>query len=62
MLSPERCLGRAYDAKSDMWALGCVFYELLTLRPAFSASSINALVVRIVQGGNSFIHFFPGSY
>lgn len=50
VLSPERCLGRAYDSKSDLWALGCVVYELLTLRPAFSASCLNGLVVKIVQG------------
>lgn len=49
-LSPEICLGRAYNHKSDMWALGCVLYELLTLRHAFSASHINGIMVKIIRG------------
>jgi len=31
-LSPELCEGRPYDYKSDVWALGCVTYEMTTLR------------------------------
>jgi serine/threonine protein kinase len=33
-LSPELCEGRPYDYKSDVWALGCVTYEMTTLRCA----------------------------
>ncbi|XP_052128359.1 serine/threonine-protein kinase Nek8-like [Frankliniella occidentalis] len=47
-LSPEMCEGLQYDQKSDVWALGCVLYELLALRRAFSAPSLPALVRRIV--------------
>lgn len=49
-LSPEMCLGRAYNHKSDVWALGCLLYELMSLRPAFSAPTINAVIVRIIRG------------
>eukprot|EP00936_MAST-01D_sp_MAST-1D-sp1_P000627 g627.t1 len=49
-MSPELCENRAYDEKSDMWALGCVLYELITLRKAFEGKSIGALVLRIVRG------------
>ncbi len=31
-MSPELCLSRPYDHKSDVWALGCVRYELTSLR------------------------------
>merc|ERR1719478_872174 len=48
-MSPELCENRAYDEKSDMWALGCVLYELITLRKAFEGKSIGALVLRIVR-------------
>lgn len=49
-LSPELCEGRPYNQKSDVWALGCVMYELCTLRHAFDATNLPALVMRIVQG------------
>merc|ERR1712178_449307 len=32
-----------------IWALGCILYELVTLRPAFSGDSIPRLVMRIVR-------------
>jgi NIMA (never in mitosis gene a)-related kinase len=29
-LSPELVAGKPYDARADVWALGCVIYELMT--------------------------------
>ncbi|KAJ8045487.1 Serine/threonine-protein kinase Nek9 [Holothuria leucospilota] len=37
-MSPEIVKGQQYDAKSDMWAVGCVLYEMLTLKRVFEAS------------------------
>ncbi len=34
-ISPEICEGKMYATKSDIWALGCILYELTTLRKAF---------------------------
>ena len=34
---------------ADVWALGCVLYELTTLRRAFTGSSLPALVVKILR-------------
>lgn len=34
-LSPEMCDNKPYGRKSDVWALGCILYELLTLNKAF---------------------------
>jgi len=47
-MSPELCNGQPYDEKSDMWALGCILYELVTLERAFQASNIGALVVKVI--------------
>ena len=37
---PEICAGVPYGYKSDMWALGCVLYELATLRQASGAVAV----------------------
>lgn len=39
-LSPEICQNRRYNHKSDIWSLGCVLYEITTLRHAFDANSL----------------------
>jgi serine/threonine protein kinase len=49
-LSPEICNDQPYDRKSDVWALGCVLYELAALRRPFDAASLPALVVKILRG------------
>jgi NIMA (never in mitosis gene a)-related kinase len=36
-MSPELVSGRGYDEKSDIWALGCVLYEMACLRPPFNS-------------------------
>ncbi|GAB5362153.1 hypothetical protein AAMO2058_000773800 [Amorphochlora amoebiformis] len=46
-LSPEICKNKPYNAKSDMWAVGVVMYELTSLRHPFTANSMEALVNRI---------------
>ncbi|XP_059476072.1 serine/threonine-protein kinase Nek8-like [Neocloeon triangulifer] len=48
--SPELCRGQTYGSKSDVWALGCVLYELMTLTRPFQASSVPALAVKILSG------------
>jgi len=49
-LSPEICLEKPYDWKSDIWALGCVLYEICALRVPFDAQSLQELVRKITRG------------
>ena len=36
-LSPEICKQKPYNQKTDIWSLGCILYELATLKHAFDA-------------------------
>lgn len=49
-MSPELFANKPYNYKSDIWALGCCVYEIATLKHAFTATNINALMCRILQG------------
>jgi NIMA (never in mitosis gene a)-related kinase len=49
-MSPEVCESKPYSYKSDIWSLGCVLYELCTLKHAFSADNLLGLVIKIVRG------------
>ncbi|XP_064636361.1 serine/threonine-protein kinase Nek1-like isoform X2 [Lineus longissimus] len=49
-LSPEICENRPYNNKSDIWSLGCVLYEITTLKHAFEAGNMKNLVFKIVRG------------
>ena len=48
--SPEVWEERAYDSKSDVWSLGCVIYEMITLRPPFQAKSMEELYKKVMRG------------
>ena len=49
-LSPEICQEKPYNQKSDIWSLGCILYEMVTLRHAFDANSMKGLVLKILRG------------
>ncbi|RXM95557.1 Serine/threonine-protein kinase Nek9 [Acipenser ruthenus] len=52
-MSPELCQGVKYNYKSDIWAVGCVVFELLTLTRTFDATNPLNLCVKIVQGNRT---------
>ncbi|KAM4790799.1 serine/threonine-protein kinase Nek5 isoform 2-T2 [Cyanocitta cristata] len=49
-LSPEICENQPYNNKTDIWSLGCVLYELCTLKHPFQGNSLHELVLKICRG------------
>ena len=47
-MAPEACQSEPYTSKSDVWALGCILYELCTLKKPFEADNLLGLVFKIV--------------
>ncbi|MEV3949490.1 protein kinase [Streptomyces halstedii] len=48
-LSPEQALGKAVDHRSDLYATGCLLYELLAMRPPFTGETPLSVVYQHVQ-------------
>ena len=48
--SPEVWRDEPYDKKSDIWSLGCVLYETITLQPPFRASDMQGLYKKVTKG------------
>lgn len=49
-VAPEVVKGCNYDAKADVWSLGCTFYEILTFTPPFSGLSMSDLMSKVKAG------------
>ncbi|CAM1314269.1 Uncharacterised protein g6493 [Pycnogonum litorale] len=49
-ISPEMCQGKTYNDKSDIWALGCILYEMACLQKTFEGTNLPALVNKIMKG------------
>src|SRR3984893_5569516 len=49
-MSPEQARGKAVDKRTDIWAFGCVLYELLTARQTFHGESTTEILAAVLRG------------
>jgi Tol biopolymer transport system component len=58
-MSPEQAKGRPADKRSDIWAFGCVLYEMLTGKRAFDERDVSDTLAAILRGDPDWMMLGP---
>jgi serine/threonine protein kinase len=48
-MSPEQAKAKAVDARTDIWAFGCVLYEMLTVKQAFAGETTTEIIAKVLE-------------
>jgi serine/threonine-protein kinase len=59
-MSPEQARGRFVDERTDIWAFGCLLYEMLTGQPAFGGEDVMMTLARVLDRDTDLISM-PGT-
>ena len=49
-MAPEQAKGKQIDKRADIWAFGCVLYEMLTGRQAFEGDDVSEILASVIKG------------
>jgi Tol biopolymer transport system component len=58
-MSPEQARGRDADKRADIWAFGCVLYEMLTGKQAFAGETVTDVIAAVVTREPDLAHLPP---
>jgi serine/threonine protein kinase len=58
-MSPEQAKGREADKRSDVWAFGAMFYEMLTARRAFDGEDMSDTLASVLKSEPEWSHLPP---